>query len=334
MVKHLHRARAGTTNENYESKWRLFEAFAESKFNPHEASPAQLAEFLTYLFEIRRVSPATIKGYRAAIGHVLRLASGYDPGEDDIIRLLMKSFDRQKPTSVPKAPTWDISVVLDQWGATNNQELSLALLQTKAIFLLALATGARRGELWALKNDVTMPDSEGTPMVIPFDKNFTFKTQFTSKNQKFPPHLEVPPLGDKNLDSLCPVAAVHSFLLRSNRVRLTTQTSLFIPMREGAVRTTKQLISANVVKAITWAYTKAGRPLPQNVRAHDVRGVATSLAFVAGLGVEDVLRAGHWSNPHTFLKHYNKEFAPLTLERLKRVPHVACAGRIIETGVL
>ena len=105
-------------------------------------------------------------------------------------------------------------------------------------------------------------------------------------------------------------------------------------MREGAVRTTKQLISANVVKAITWAYTKAGKPLPQNVRAHDVRGVATSLAFVAGLSVEDVLRAGHWSNPHTFLKHYNKEFAPLTLERLKRVPHVACAGRIIETGVL
>ena len=327
-------ARAGTTNENYESKWKLFVAFAKSKFDPHEASPAHLAEFLTHLFEVRKVSPATIKGYRAAIGHVLRLASGYDPGEDDIIRLLMKSFDRQKPLSVTKSPTWDIAVVLDQWATTDNQELSLALLQTKAIFLLALVTGARRGEIWALRNDVTMPDSQGTPLVIPFDKNFTFKTQFTSKNQKFPKHLEVMPLGDKTLDSICPVATVCSFLLRSNRIRLATQTSLFIPMREGAVRTTKQLISANVVKAITWAYTKAGKSIPRTVRAHDVRGVATSLAFVAGNSVEDVLQAGRWSNPHTFLKHYHKEFAPITLERLTRVPHVACAGRIIETGVL
>ena len=177
-----------------------------------------------------------------------------------------------------------------------------------------------------------MPDSEGTPMVIPFDKNFTFKTQFTSKNQKFPPHLEVPPLGDKNLDSLCPVAAVHSFLLRSNRVRLTTQTSLFIPMREGAVRTTKQLISANVVKAITWAYKQAGRVPPRTARAHDVRGIATTLVLQAGHGLEDVLEAGHWSNPHTFFKHYQKKLSPLTLQRLKRVPHMACAGTIIKTG--
>ena len=113
MVKHLHRARAGTTNENYESKWKLFVAFAGSKFDPHEASSAHLAEFLPHLFEVRKVSPAKIKGYREAFGHVLRLSSGYDPGEDGIIRLLMKSFDRQKPTSLTKSPTGDISVVLD-----------------------------------------------------------------------------------------------------------------------------------------------------------------------------------------------------------------------------
>ena len=92
----------------------------------------------------------------------------------------MKSFDRQKPTKISKSPKWDIALVLDQWGATNNQNLSLALLQTKAIFLLALATGARRGELWALTKEVQFPTDECTPMVIPFDKTFVFKTQFTA----------------------------------------------------------------------------------------------------------------------------------------------------------
>ena len=311
---------------------KLFEAFATSKFNPNEASPSQLAEFLTYLFEVRGVSPGTIKGYRAAIGHVLRLSSGYDPGEDDIIRLLMKSFDRQKPTKISKSPKWDIALVLDQWGTTDNQNLSLALLQTKAIFLLALATGARRGELWALTKEVQFPTDECTPMVIPFDKTFVFKTQFTAKHKDFPSSVKVPPLRDPNLKALCPVHTVKNFLLRSNSIRLSSQNALFLPTREGAVQTTKQLISANVVKAITWAYKEAGKTPPKQVRAHDVRGIATSLAFTAGLSMEDVLSAGHWSNPHTFFKHYQKEFEPLTLQRLKHVPHVACAGRIIETG--
>ena len=333
VVAHLQRARAGTTNDNYESKWKLFAGFAQGKFDPHAATPSQLAEFLTYLFDTRGVSPGTIKGYRAAIGHVLRLASGYDPGEDDIIRILMKSFDRQKPATISRVPTWDLPLVLDQWNTTCNDELTLGLLQTKAIFLLALATGARRGELWALTREVSFPEDGCSPMVLPFDKNFTFKTQFTTKNQKFPSHLTVMPLGDPQATRLCPVATLRSFLLRSNSIRLPSQTSLFIPTREGAVHTTKQLISANVVKAITWAYKQAGRAPPRGVRAHDVRGVATSLALTAGCGLEDVLRAGHWSNPHTFFKHYQKAFEPLTLQRLKHVPHVACAGRIIETGV-
>ena len=332
VIRHLHKARASSTNENYESKWKLFCAFAEQRFDPYTATPSQLAEFLTHLFENRKVSPTTIKGYRAAVGHVLRLSCGYDPGNDEIIRLLMKSFDRQQPTSRNKVPSWDISVVLDQWGATVNSELSLALLQTKAIFLLALATGARRGEIWALTCDVCVPTNQGDPMVLPFDKNFVFKTQFTCKNKKFPKALHVQALADPKLETVCPVHTLCCFLARSSSIRQENQTSLFLPMRDGAVLPTKQLISANVVKAITWAYKQAGRAPPRTARAHDVRGIATTLALQAGHGLEDVLEAGHWSNPHTFFKHYQKELTPLTLQRLKRVPHVACAGTIIKTG--
>ena len=75
---------------------KLFQPFAkDKKFNPIETSPAQLADFLTRLFEKRFIRPNTIKGYRAAISNVLRLAIGYDPGEDLTIKMLLKNFERQ-----------------------------------------------------------------------------------------------------------------------------------------------------------------------------------------------------------------------------------------------
>jgi integrase len=334
VIRHLQSARAITTNQNYRSKWSLFEAYARNKFDPHSASPAQLAEFLTHIFETRGLTATTIKGYRAAIGHVLRLANGYDPGDDRIIQQLIRSFERQRPTLRSDTPNWDVSLVIDQWGQTENAELPLKLLQTKAIFLLALATGARRGELWALTSDVGMTGDSPPTLVIPFDKSFVFKTQFTTKNRSFPRNVVVQPFETAGPNELCPVQTVQTFLSRSAKLRQANQSSLFIPFREGAVRPTKQLISANVVKAITWAYKQAQMEPPKTVRAHDVRGVATSLSYAVGTSMDDVLRAGRWSNPHTFLKHYAKQIEPLTRQRLKRVPHVACAGRIIDTDCL
>ena len=180
VINHLSKARAKTTNQSYDSKWKLFQQFAkDNKFNPNETSPAQLADFLTHLFEKRSIRPNTIKGYRAAIGHVLRLATGYDPGEDPIIKMLLKSFERQRPVVVNNTPSWDVALVLDQWANTDNQSLTLELLQTKTIFLLALASGARRGELWALTSEVIQLSDNPITLAIPYDKQFVFKTQFT-----------------------------------------------------------------------------------------------------------------------------------------------------------
>ena len=289
---------------------------------------------MTYLFEVRGITPATIKGYRAAVGHVLRLSNGYDPGEDDIIRILMKSFDRQKPPSKNRVPTWDISLVLDQWSRVDNANIPLPLLQTKTVFLLALATGARRGELWALTTDISWKGENRDTLVVQIDKSFVFKTQFTTKNKKFENHIEIPMIPDQTLHTLCPVVTLLTFLERTQTTRKPNQSSLFIPFREGAVCTTKQLISANVVKAVTWAYRKADVATPRSVRAHDVRGIATTLSLYAGSKLEDVVSAGRWSSPHTFFKYYQKSFETTALQRLGNFSHVACAGKIIETGRL
>jgi hypothetical protein len=81
VLQQLSRARVASTNTTYESKWRLFEAFAQSQgFDAFRATPAQVAEFLVHIAQSRSSACSTIAGYRAAIGNVLKLTVGYDPG--------------------------------------------------------------------------------------------------------------------------------------------------------------------------------------------------------------------------------------------------------------
>jgi hypothetical protein len=57
----------------------------------------QLADFLVYLFEIKRLVPSTIKGYRSAIGRTISLLGGPDFGQNEYISLLVRSFSLERP---------------------------------------------------------------------------------------------------------------------------------------------------------------------------------------------------------------------------------------------
>ena len=297
VLAQLKHARASSTNQNYDSKWKLFQGYAQKQgFNPYQTSAAQIAEFLTFLFQERKVSPSSIKGYRAAIGHILRLTNGYDPGEDQIVKMLIKSFERRCPPSKRKTPTWDLSLVLSELQNINDKEVEMPLLLAKTIFLVALASGARRGKIWALTNDLKLVKGNPDVLVIPFHPSFIFKTEFTCKSKKGPQNLEIPILGGTPQKGVCPVT---SLLIYQNRVkpqRPPNQTSLFIPVNSPGSNPTKQMISANIIKAIKWAYSKKGVPLPRGIHAHNMRGVASTLRFTVGNSVEDILDAGKWTS--------------------------------------
>ena len=82
------------------------------------------------------------------------------------------------------------------------------------------------------------------------------------------------------------------------------------------------MISAQVVKAIKWAYQLHTKAIPKNVKAHDVRVVAETLRVSAGQSIHDVLEAGNWTNPMTYFNHYNQTFLPETLAHLKQHSHL------------
>ena len=147
----LSRSRLASSNATCESRWRLFKAYCDDKrLDPFAASPATISNFLTHLAHSCGASVSTLAGYRTAIGHVVRLVTGFDPGSDPLIAQLMKSFRRTQPVSAMQVP--DLTLVLDVLMSMSgaNDALSLHTLTAKTVFLLALASGERRHALAAL----------------------------------------------------------------------------------------------------------------------------------------------------------------------------------------
>ena len=153
VLNQLSLSRLPASNRTYESKWRLFESFCrEREVDGFTASPALVADFLLWLASTRSASYSTLAGYRSALGHVLRLSTGYCPGTCPVLSQLMQSFKRTQPRSSSRVPQWDINLVLsvlceDRFA---DDHLSLDILTAKTVFLLALAARERRSALAAL----------------------------------------------------------------------------------------------------------------------------------------------------------------------------------------
>ena len=108
VLNQLPLSRVASLNKINESKWKLFASFCTSRdLDPFSASPAVVADFLLWVARTRRASP-TLAGYRSALGHVLRLTTGYCPGECRVLRQLMQSFKRTQPLPSTRIPSWDV----------------------------------------------------------------------------------------------------------------------------------------------------------------------------------------------------------------------------------
>ena len=317
-----------SSNRTYESKWKLFAFYCSSRdIDPFTARPAQVADFLFWVARTRGASLSTLAGYRSALGHVLRLTTGYCPGTCPVLRQLMQSFKRTQPLPSNRIPSWDINLVLATLcdPKFSNDHLSLHLLTAKAVFLLALASGERRSALAACAYPPTF-DQDG--MHVSFCRDFVPKSYFVRKNQTAILPLFIPFVSDDNSLQVCPCRTMLFYLDTVAALRSPTQRSLFIPHVAGSGRNvTPQGISRYVVHLVRWAYDVAGAASP-DCRAHDVRKIAASLRALSGDSLLDVLQAGQWSSPFTFLKHYFVSLdAPTNPAR-----QAACvAGRSIST---
>lgn len=182
------------------------------------------------------------------------------------------------------------------------------LLTIKTILPVAITSPRRASELAALRVDPPYLQFHPNKVALSPDISFLPKvvTDFHLKQPIVLPTFFLSPSSplEKTLHSLDVRRALAYYVDRTKSFR--TSQRLFVathgPSRGQAV--SSQTISKWLVRVIHLAYELSHTPLPDLVRAHSTRVVATSTAFLRGSSLPDICRAATWSTPSTFAKHY------------------------------
>ena len=90
----------------------------------------------------------------------------------------------------------------------------------------------------------------------------------------------------------------------------------------------KQTLSRYIKEAIILAHKEVDPSSlsDMSIKAHLVRHVATSLNALRNFSVDDLLKAGAWTSPSTFLSHYVQSFSFKNLSRISEVGSFLSAG--------
>ena len=313
----------------YQSRWKIFCGWCRGRsVAPVNASVPVVVDFLIHLRQDKGLSVSAVKGYCSALNSVLAL-KGQDLAASREITTLLRSFARSVNPVELRPPAWDVSLVLQSLTGAPYEPLRTweeRFLAQKTLFLLALASAKRIGELHALSYRVSHSRDWG-------EVSFAFVTGFVAKTQdpsSLAPRFEgfsVPALTNarknRNGRLLCPVRAVKVYLDRTAPHRPRCE-RLFVTAGRSKKEISKATVSFWLRKTISRAYELSGTALPVPApRARETRGIAPSILFRKNFAVDQVLKAGTWRRHTTFTRHYLRDIAHKSLDTFHLGPVVA-----------
>ena len=323
VAEHVFKARRESTVKVYDAKWQIFHRWADQrKIDPIQATPQIVADFFTFLFSVKKCQVSTIKGYRSTISNTLKYKTGYDFGSHPVLSELIMSFAIQRPVDRPLAPKWDLAFVLTHMCKAPFEPLdkaSLFYLSVKTVFLVTLATARRVSEVHALSID---------------SDHLRFSNLDGSLTSRAPDSIIIPRLSNfccksDNLNCmLCPVRAVKIYLNKTKSLRKHGK-RLFILIR-GDQDLAKSTLSRWVRYAIKHAYSSISKNPSRLLkpRAHKLRALSTSWAYVNYIPLEEILKSAVWSSSSLFASHYLRDFREQT-ENLRAMGPIIAAQKMV-----
>ena len=322
----------------YQSKWQVFCNWCNRRsLDPCKASIQQLADFFLHLHEDLKLAHETIVGYRAALGHILRLTNDIDLGNDQDISHLLANFARDIRSIKPRIPTWNLAFVLHALREKPFEPLSkasLKLLTLKTVFLIFLASGRRRSEIHSLDFKSTSWSHDWSRVVLKPHLDFVSKTDLAAKPRSAFSSITIPALSEITDDelelTLCPVRALRIYLKRTASFRKGKK-QLFISLKKnfgGDIH--KNTVSSWIKNTVLLAYKMASSDNQKihGVKAHDLRGLSASWAFTKNCSLDDLMGACGWKNHTTFTSHYLKDLTLESSDLLHLGPLVVAQSRV------
>ena len=310
-----------STSRLYQVKWMLFCGWCLGRdVAPVIATVPLIVDFLVHLRRDKSLSVSAFKGRRSALNSVFALKV-MDLADSHPISIWIRSFLKSVRPEELRPVAWVVTLILQGLTQAPYEPLRTSderFLAQKTLFLLALASAKRIGELRALSHCISHSRGWG-------EVSFTFVAGFVAKTQdpsSSAPRFEgftAPALPNastnRNEKLLCPVWAVRCYL--------------FVTARRSTKEIAKNTVSFWLRKTISRVYQLLGRSVPDpSSRAWETRGIAPSLRFKKNFAVDQVLKAGTWRRHITFTRHYLRDLVHRSLETFHLGPVVAAQALV------
>lgn len=325
-------SRRNSTNLNYQSKWKTYRQWClDAGHSVSRPSSQKFADFILFLHRTRHLSASAIKGYKAMLNSVFSL-KGFDLSQDLVLTNLIKSIETQTPRKSVGPPSWNLDVVLRALSQPPFEPLRSASfrdLTKKSLFLVSLATAKRVSELQALSRRVA---SQGEDLLLSYLPEFLAKTEraYNLLPREFRLKSLAPLVGSDDEERLlCPVRALNYILERTKGISPKPR-NLFVSPSNNSKPLSKNALSFLLKETILQAHQAFPEELqqPLRVRAHDIRGIATSLNLCRNHSFNSILEAASWKTPSVFANHYLKDLERIEGDTFSLGPIVA-AGDIV-----
>ena len=261
-----------SSRTDYQVKWLAYRQWCRSEGHSiSRPTLPKIADFLFWLRKTRKLSVSSILGYRSMLSSVFRFKLP-EISSSPVIKDLIRSFKVETPVRLVRPPSWDLDAVLRYLLSSTFEPLAttpLCLLMKKVLFLTALATAKRVGELQALSRYVSFSSSGACVAYVP---EFLAKTE--SALHPLPRSFLGKSLADfaTGLDQdllLCPVTALHEYLRRRSAV-VNRPHRLFVSPRTPTRAMLKNGISYFLREVIHEA--GVSREVGVSVHVHSNRG--------------------------------------------------------------
>ncbi|CAG2229446.1 unnamed protein product [Mytilus edulis] len=191
--------------------------------------------------------------YRSAISRTILLSGGPDFGNDEFISLLVKNFTLERPRQRVLIQSWNLSLVLSVTLLKTHpfepaEKVEIKFLSYKCCFLLALASGRRRSEIHAFSTaDYCLRfNRDKSSVTLLTDPAFLAKNQIPGRGSE---PIVIPALPvDSSSKVLCPIRSLTLYLQRTQSLRTSSNSRLFIPINKGKQDLSVKTISSWICK--------------------------------------------------------------------------------------
>ena len=238
----------------------------------------------------------------------------------------------ERPPNKRKTVSWNVDVVLKYLCSERFEPLEqvpLKELTKKTVFLVALALAKRVSELQALSKEVGFCNEGALVSLLSI-----FRAKNDNKVRGLPRNFIVKDLahlvGPEEERKLCPVRALKAYIARTKDLRNDQVENLFVAPKDPTRAASKNAIAYFLKSTIKEAYLNVSEETMRlyKVTPHEVRAVATSLAFEHNLAIETVLEAAQWRSNTVFTGHYLKDVG-IQYQNCRALGPIVAAGSII-----